>query len=185
MPRETTHPAEQLELAAALREFHTETGRSLLDVVDESPVLLIFLRHFGCAFCRKALDQVAAIRGQIAATGTKPVFVHLGSPERAKPYFDYYRLSDVERVSNPDASLYQHPAFALGRRNPYLQVFSPAVWKGWLSGALRKYGIGKIQEDGHQMPGVFFLKDRRIVRGFRYQSIADEPDYLKLIGVRR
>ena len=32
------------------------------------------------------------------------------------------------------------------------------------------------------MPGVFFLKERRIVRGFRYQTIADEPDYLKLIG---
>jgi len=31
------------------------------------------------------------------------------------------------------------------------------------------------------MPGVFFLKDRHIVRGFRYETIADEPDYLKLI----
>jgi outer membrane translocation and assembly module TamA len=50
---------------------------------------------------------------------------------------------------------------------------------------LRKYGIGRIQEDAHQMPGVFFLKDRRIVRGFRYQTIADEPDYLKLIGPAR
>jgi outer membrane translocation and assembly module TamA len=63
-----------------------------------------------------------------------------------------------------------------------LHLLSPAVWKGWLRGALLKYGIGRIQEDAHQMPGVFFLKERRIVRGFRYQSIADEPDYLKLIG---
>ena len=119
---------------------------------------------------------------QIAARKTNPVFAHLGSPERAKPYFDYYKLSDVERVSNPDASLYQHPVFGLSRRNPFLHLLSPAVWKGWLKGALLKYGIGGIQEDAHQMPGVFFLKERRIVRGFRYQSIADEPDYLKLIG---
>lgn len=182
MPPGTTHPAEQSDLAAVLREFHTETGRSLLEVVDESPVLLIFLRHFGCTFCRQALDQVSKIREQIAAKETNPVFVHLGSPERAKPYFDYYKLSDVERVSNPDASLYQHPVFALSRRNPLLHLLSPAVWKGWVKGALIKYGIGRIQEDGHQMPGVFFLKERRIVRGFRYQSITDEPDYLKLIG---
>jgi hypothetical protein len=182
MPRDTAHPAEQEGLVAALREFHTETGRPLLEVVDASPVLLIFLRHFGCAFCRQALDQVSQIREQIRARGTNPVFVHLGSPERAKPYFDYYNLSDVERVSNPDASLYQHPAFALSRRNVFLNALSPAVWKGWLKGAMFKYGIGTIQEDGDQMPGVFFLKDRRIVRGFRYQSIADEPDYLKLIG---
>jgi hypothetical protein len=174
--------AEQEQLIAVLREYRTETGRSLLEVVDQSPVLLIFLRHFGCAFCRQALDQVAQIRDQIAARGAQPVFVHLGSPERAKPYFDYYQLSTVERVSNPDASLYQHPAFALSRMNPYLTLLSLKVWKGWLSGALRKYGIGRIEEDGHQMPGVFFLKERKIVRGFRYQTIADEPDYLKLIG---
>ena len=182
MAPQTANPVENVELVAALSRFHTESGRPLLEVADASPVLLIFLRHFGCAFCRQALDQVSQIREQIRAKETNPVFVHLGSPERAKPYFDYYKLPDVERVSNPDASLYQHPAFALSRRNVFLNVLSPAVWKGWLKGPLLKYGIGTIQEDGDQMPGVFFLKDRRIVRGFRYQSIADEPDYLKLIG---
>jgi hypothetical protein len=182
MPSKTTLPTDQTELVAALCEFQTESGRLLLEVVDQSPVLLIFLRHFGCAFCRQALDQVSQIKVQIAAKGVSPVFVHLGTPERAKPYFDYYQLSDVERVSNPDASLYQHPVFHLGRTNPYLHLVNPTVWKGWLRGAMRKYGIGMIQEDAHQMPGIFFLKDRRIVRGFRYESIADEPEYLKLIG---
>jgi hypothetical protein len=142
MPSATAHSAAEPDLVAALRQFQTESGRPLLEVVDASPVLLIFLRHFGCAFCRQALDQVSEIREQIAARDTNPVFVHLGSPERAKPYFDYYHLSDVERVSNPDASLYQHPAFALSRRNVFLNVLSPAVWKGWLKGPLLKYGIG-------------------------------------------
>jgi hypothetical protein len=177
----TTQLAKQDQLVSVLRDYRAESGRSLLELVDESPVLLIFLRHFGCAFCRQALDQVAKIRTQITARGVQPVFVHLGTPERAKLYFDYYQLSTVERIGNHDASLYQHPVFALARMNPYLTLLSPKVWKGWLSGALRKYGIGRIQEDGHQMPGIFFLKDRKIVRGFRYQSIADEPDYLKLI----
>src|SRR5579863_7289308 len=145
MQPETTHPAEPGELVAVLGEFHTESGRSLLEIVEESPVLLIFLRHFGCAFCRQALDQVSQIRAQIAARNTEPVFVHLGTPERAKLYFDYYQLSTVERVCNPDASLYQHPVFALARMNPYLNLVSLKVWKGWLSGALRKYGIGRIQ----------------------------------------
>ncbi len=182
MPTATAQRVEGEQLVAVLSAYRTESNRSLLEVVDEAPVLLIFLRHFGCSFCRQALDQVSLIRNEIAARGAQPVFVHLGSPERAKPYFDYYQLSTVERVSNPNASLYQHPAFALARLHPYLNALSLKVWKGWLSGALRKYGIGRIQEDGHQMPGVFFLKERKIVRGFRYQSIADEPDYLKLIS---
>jgi hypothetical protein len=44
-----------------------------------------------------------------------------------------------------------------------------------------KYGVGPIREDAYQMPGVFFLKERRIVRAFRHRDISDEPDYLKLI----
>jgi hypothetical protein len=173
---------ERLNLADSLREFHTETGRPLLDLVDESPVLLVFLRHFACAFCAQALDRVSQVRSQIEEKGVRPVFVHLGSPERAKPYFDYYNLSDVERISNPHATLYQLPVFGLSRTNPYLHSLHPAVLMGWLKGAMFKYGIGMIKEDTEQMPGVFFLKDRKIVRALRHRTIADEPDYLKLVG---
>src|ERR1700684_2455706 len=123
---------ERSNLADTLREFHTETGRSLLDLVDESPVLLIFLRHFACAFCAQTLDRVSQVWPQIEAKGVRPVFVHLGSPERAKPYFDYYHLSDVERVSDPDASLYARSVFQLPRKNVFSQFLIPAVWKGWL-----------------------------------------------------
>ena len=179
--RATKQSTEQQELVSLFSGVQTESGRALLELIDESPVLLIFLRHFGCAFCRQSLDQVSKIRDQIAARKTRPVFVHLGTRERAKLYFDYYNLSDVERIGNPDASLYQPPLFALGRSNPYLQFLNPAVVKGWVKGALQKYGIGMIHEDAYQMPGIFFLQNRGIVRGFRYRSIADEPDYLKLI----
>jgi hypothetical protein len=32
------------------------------------------------------------------------------------------------------------------------------------------------------MPGVFFLKEWKIVRAFRHRTIGDEPDDLKLVG---
>lgn len=178
----TPQSTERPNFAESLRMFQTETGRSLLDLVDESPILLIFLRHFSCAFCAQTLDRVSQVRQQIEAKHVRPVFVHLGSRERAKPYFDYYHLSDVERISNPEATLYQLPAFALSRTNPYLHSLTPAVLMGWFKGALFKYGIGLIKEDAEQMPGVFFLKERKIVRAFRHRTIADEPDYLKLVG---
>ncbi len=87
------------EMAAVLETYHTESGRTLLGLVDESPVLLIFLRHFGCSFCRQTLDDVSRIREQIEGRGVRPVFVHLGTPERAKPYFDYYHF----RISSGSA----------------------------------------------------------------------------------
>lgn len=173
---------QETEIAAVLREYRTETGRTLLELLDESPLLLIFLRHFGCSFCRQTLDDVSRIREQIEARGVRPVFVHLGTPQRAKPYFDYYHLSDVERVSDPEASLYARPVFALPRKNVFSQLLVLEVWKAWLLGAVRKYGIGMLKEDADQMPGIFYLRQRAIVRAYRYKTIADQPDYLKLIA---
>ena len=165
-----------------MQKYRTESGRTLLELLDESPILLIFLRHFGCSFCREALDRVSKVQDQLRANGVRPVFVHLGSTERAKPYFDYYKLSNVERVSNPDASLYTNPVFGMRRMNPFLHFLQPTVWLGWLRSAVHLYGIGIIHEDAHQMPGVFFLRQGSIIRSFRYRTIADQPDYLKLIS---
>jgi hypothetical protein len=170
------------EMAAVLGQYRTETGRTLLALLDESPLLLIFLSHFGCSFCRQTLEDVSGLRGAIEAKGIRPVFVHLGTPERAKPYFDYFQLSDVERVSNPDASLHASSVFQLPRKNVFSHFFVSAVWKAWLGGSIRKHGIGMIKEDAEQMPGIFYLRDRAIVRAFRYKTIADEPDYLKIIA---
>jgi peroxiredoxin len=172
----------QADITQTLASIHTESGTSLLSLVQASPVLLIFLRHFGCSFCRQAISDIAGLRGELDARGVRPVFVHLGTPERARPYFDYYGIGDVERISDPDAAVYRDPLFALGRVHPLWHLVNPVVWAGWLKGAIFKHGIGVIQEDAHQMPGLFFLKGTRIVRRFRYRTIADQPDYLKLVA---
>jgi len=170
------------DLPATLAAIRTESGAALLDLAQESPVLLVFLRHFGCSFCRKAISDVADLRAELAIRNVRPVFVHLGPPDLAKVYFDYYGLSEVERINDPQAAIYRHPVFALGRTNPIWHVVNPIVWFGWLKGAIFKHGIGKIEGDGHQMPGIFFLKGPKIVRRFIYRTIADEPNYLKLIA---
>ena len=170
------------ETARMLASIHTESGATLLELAQASPVLLVFLRHFGCSFCRQAISDVAELRDELDRRGVRPVFVHLGTPERAKPFFDYYGIGDVERISDPEAAIYQHPEFRLSRMHPLLNLLLPKVWVGWLKGAIFRHGIGKIEEDGHQMPGIFFLKGAKIVRQFRYRTIADEPDYLKLVA---
>jgi thiol-disulfide isomerase/thioredoxin len=175
-----TESTAKLVLDEVLGAYRAESGRTLLELTQESPVLLLFLRHFGCSFCRETLDRVSQIRSKLEVKGVRPVFVHLATPERAKPYFDYYHLSDVERVSNPDASLYRNPVFGLGRTNPFSHFLRPTVVKAWLTGAIRSYGIGLIKEDGEQMPGVFYLRDRKIANFYRYRTIADRVDYLAL-----
>jgi peroxiredoxin len=179
---ENASASSQDDVGQTLATIHTESGASLLGLVEASPVLLVFLRHFGCSFCRQAISDVAELKPELDKRGVRPVFVHLGTPERAKPFFDYYGIGDVERVSDPEARVYQLPLFALPRMHPALTLLQPSVWMGWLKGAIFKHGIGAIKEDGHQMQGIFFLRGPKIVRQFRYKTIADEPNYLKLVG---
>jgi peroxiredoxin len=170
------------DAAILLASIATESGTSLLTLTEASPVLLVFLRHFGCSFCRQAISDISELKGELDKRGVRPVFVHLGTPERAKPFFEYYGIGDVERISDPQAKIYRHPMFLIPRINPLLTLLQPSVWVGWLKGALFKHGIGAIKEDGEQMQGIFFLKGTKIVRQFRYKTIADEPNYLKLIA---
>jgi len=170
------------ETATALVSIRTESGANLLSLAEQSPVLLVFLRHFGCSFCRKAISDVSELRGELEKRGVRPVFVHLGPPDLARVYFDYYKIGDVERICDPEAKIYQSPLFGLRRVNPWWQLVTPAVWVGWLKGTIFKHGIGKIETDGHQMPGIFVLKGPKIIKRFIYKTIADEPKYLKLVS---
>jgi len=160
----------------------TEAGTNLLALAEASPVLLIFLRHFGCSFCRQTISDISDLQGEMQQRGVRPVFVHLGTPAVARAHFDYYGLSDVERIHDPQARLYQDPVFGLSRVPVASQLFKPAVLVGWLKGAIFKHGIGTIQGDGEQMPGVFFLRGPEIVREHVHRTIADQVDYRGLMA---
>jgi peroxiredoxin len=165
----------------ALSEVRTESGADLSALTRESPVLLVFLRHFGCSFCRRTISDIAALTPELARRNVCPIFVHLGTPEIAQAHFAYYGIPDVERVHDPEAHLYRE--FGLGREHPARSLINPKVlWSWFIRGDLYRYGIGRIETDGHQMPGVFFLRDGKVVRSFRHRNISDQPDYLKLIA---
>ena len=73
-------------------------------------------------------------------------------------------------------------SFSLARKNVFISVPGSCGLEGLAAKAGRKHGIGMIKEDADQMPGIFYLRQRAIVRAFRYKTIADEPDYFKLIA---
>ena len=165
----------------ALASVLTESGASLYALTSTTPVLLVFLRHWGCSFCRETLSDLAKIQPQILARGFQLVFVHMGTPERARPYFDHYHLSAIERISDPEQRLYRDPAFALPSKAVWRHLFDPAALRSALGGIVGRHGIGLIhREDADQMPGFFLLHHARILNGYRYTSIADKPDFLRI-----
>lgn len=186
-------PPVQPEQSAALRKdeslvellgrTHCESGQTLLNMLDEKPMLLVFLRHFGCAFCRETIHDVAKAKPALDRRGVRPVFVHMGSPERARPFFKRYGLPDVERVSDPEMTLYTAPEFHLLKTTVLPHFFGAQAYLNMAKRTLWRYGVGSPgKEDPTQLPGVFFLKDRVIHRAFRHRHLSDRPDYT-LFGV--
>ena len=177
-------PADRLAVPALpenidFDSYRTQDGRSLASLSNESPVLLVLLRHLGCPFCRETLADLAAQRQAIEAAGAKIVFAHMGDEESRKYLFERYRLDDLPRISDPDARLYR----ALGlQRASLLQVYGPAMWRYAIQAILLDgHGMGQIVGDRFQMPGAFLIHNGAVLGGFRHQRISDHPDYLSIV----
>ncbi len=170
-----------LTTATAMQTVRSSQGETLAELSAEQPVLVLFLRHSGCTFCREALADVAQQRERIEAAGTRLAIIHMSAPEAAAKWMAKYGLSDVPQFADPQTRLYR--AFGL-ERGGVRQLFGKAVWwRGFQAAILQRHGVGKMEGDGFQMPGAFLIRDGQIVRAVRHQTAADRLDYAELASV--
>jgi peroxiredoxin len=155
------------------------SGDSLkLPFDDAKPTLVVFLRSFGCTFCREALSDVAAVKPAIDAAGANVAFVHTEPATDADPWFAKYGLQDVVHVSDPTLAHYR--AFGLGRTKAG-SIVDPLVWVRGASCALSHgFGVQTI-EMMRRAPGVFLVQRGKILAEYRHRSPADRPDYIAII----
>lgn len=164
-------------------EVSDQNGRSLDFLSRERPLLLVFLRHLGCTFCREAAKDVSEQREAIEREGVTPAFVGMAGESELGDFLKSFGLADLPRFADPERQLYG--AFGLGRGGAR-QLFGPGVWQrgvsaaapAWLGGG--GHGLGGLKGDGLQMPGVFLLEDGKVVAGYRHETAADRPDYTSL-----
>ena len=154
----------------------TNEGPSLAELSFENPILAIFLRHSGCTFCREALSDISHHRKSIEATGVKIALIHMSSPSSFSIFARGYNLDDVLAVSDPDRRHYR----ALGLRRGNLAQL--CGWNVWLRSAqsLFGHGLGRIEGDGKQMPGVFLLFKGEIINRYIHTTAGDRPDYIAI-----
>lgn len=169
-------------ILSALDQAVTTTGAHLVQLAEASPVLLVFLRHSGCPFCREALSDIARARQSIESSGTKIVLVHMADSAAIDCRLRKYSLQNVERICDAEQSLYR--AFGLKRGNAWQLLGPKVVVRGFHAAFFSRHGLGRFTADVAQMPGVFMLDRSGIVRRFRHRSAADRPDYAALAAGR-
>jgi peroxiredoxin len=163
------------QLAQTLESATTQRGATLVALSQASPLLLVFLRHAGCTFCREALGDIARARPAIEDAGIRIVLVHMGDTAEIEKLIEKYGLSGLDRICDRGQDLYR--AFGL-KRGKLWQLFGPKVfWRAIGAGVLADHGIGRLSADSFQMPGLFLIDGASIVRRVRHRSAADRPDY--------
>lgn len=159
--------------------FEASDGRDLQQISNQTPTMVLFLRHFGCTFCRESLTDIARLRHRIEASGTQVVLVHMLEDEaEATTQLAKYGLQDIPAIADPEGILYKR--FNL-KRGTVLQLAGPKVWvRGLWAGVVKGHGLGAEMGDIWQMPGVFLLFKGEVIKSYVHNSAADRPSYLEM-----
>lgn len=162
-----------------MEQMVTNKGDDVLALSRQQGVMLVFLRHFGCTFCRRGLAAISEKRAAIEAKGLKIVFVHMTTSDVADVYFERYEIDQPTYISDPECRFYT--AFGL-TKGTFTQLFGLQTWiRGFQAGIVEGHGIGPRLGDDFQMPGVFILQNGEIVESFVHKLASDQPDYDALI----
>jgi peroxiredoxin len=160
----------------SLSLIQTNQGHNILDLSKQNPVLLVFLRHFGCVFCKESLHDISNKKEQFLQEGIQVIFVHMSSAETAETYFKNNELSEFDHISDPDCKLYA--SFGL-TKGSFSQLFGLKTWIRGFEVATTKqiFPSSASIGDGLQMPGIFLIKSGEVIESFIHHSVADKPNY--------
>lgn len=155
-------------------------GQSLAELSASGPVLLVFLRHLGCIFCHELLASLGAAAAELEQAGFHLVFVHMGTDEQARKLLGLHGLEDALKVSDPQQRVYQ--AFGLGRARFFQIVNVRTVLQGLRAAIDKGYRAGKVIGDPWQLPGLFIVRQGRVIYSYRPTQISAVPALPDLLG---
>jgi peroxiredoxin len=161
-----------------LETLRTNSGETVAEMSRRGPVLMAFLRHSGCPFCKEAAADLAREKAMLETLGIRLALVHMGDDRAGEQFLASFGLTETPRISDPERTLYR--AFKL-RRGRLAQLFGFSVWRRAIEAASRGHLPGLLKGDGFQMPGLFLIRNGRILRAFTYETAADRPDYSEFV----
>ncbi len=161
----------------------TNTNESISNLSMNGPVLLLFLRHFGCIFCRESLRDLSLKREEYEQQNITIVFVHMSDTATAEMYFRSFNLDGIKHISDPQCTYYN--AFKLGK-GTISQLFG---FKNLVRGFEVTIGKGipimaSQLGDGNQMPGLFVIENGEVTGSFIHTYAGDKPDYDAILGLK-
>jgi len=138
----------------------------------QSPILLVFLRHFGCIFCRQQLGELRFSYGEIRRLGTEVVTVSLAGPQRTEAFCQDQGVA-FPCLADPEGKAFQ--AYRLPR-GEFWQILGPAVLGRGIQAFLRGARLGRPEGSVRQLPGAFLVNQQGFIQiAHRARHAGDIP----------
>lgn len=151
---------------------------ALREWLAQRTTLLVFLRHFGCLFCR---EVVRDLRAAAEANPKFPslLFFYQGTREQGRRFFGEH-WPDAPAVSDETKFFYR--GFGL-RQGGVQELAGRGIWTAGLRAMLKGNRIGMPVGDPLLMPGYFLVRDAQILWQDLPQLASDHPDFSKIAGL--
>ena len=161
-------------LRGVFEGHRTEDGIPLSRIVNNTPSLLVFLRHAGCPFCKQTLADLAAVKPQLDELGVRVILIHHSSEGSIR------NIPGVSIAADTSRKLYRK--FGLMRGN-LLRILGPTAFAQGVVAVLRdRHGIGLFDGDLFQMPGMFLVYGDDVLASYYHRVAGDRPDYAAFVG---
>ncbi|MGE3178448.1 MAG: AhpC/TSA family protein [Vicinamibacterales bacterium] len=167
------HPLEQLTV------FDTAGRAVRLDTLwTHQPVVLLFVRHFGCLFCRQQIAEMQPAVPRIRAAGAELYVIGNGSVEEARA-FEEELQPGVGLLTDPTRQTF----CALQMRSGLATVLRPSVLWRSLRALRAGFTQTRVAGDPFQQGGVVVIGPGGLER-YRYVSrtAGDHPDPGKVLA---
>ena len=161
----------------------TATGVNLMpgslgDQIGDRPTLLVFLRHFGCIFCREAVSDLRAIAESREDYPAVLFFAQAGSTESRAFMRRYWPSARV--VVDPDLELYDR--FGIDRAR-LLQAFGPSVLRASRRAKEKGHENGPRNGDVFRMPGAMLVRGGDVLWRYQPRHAADHPEFAEVPAI--
>lgn len=164
-------------LKAGVKGFQLE-GPTFGEVLGNRPTLLVFLRHFGCTFCREMVqDLKEMVQGRADAPAI--LFFYMGAPEEGEAFFSHF-WPEARAVADAERVFYR--AFGL-TRGSWKQMFGLEVLACGIRAASKGHGLGRPVGDPLRMPGLFLVQGSEVRWEHAFKHAGDHPDFIRLPSV--
>jgi len=155
-------PVEGLNLNAGL----------FADQFEHPQTLLVFLRHYGCMFCREMVRDLRQVSHDLPDY-PRVVFVCQGNIEEGRSFFAQY-WPEARAIVDEPRKFYT----ALGlRRATVGEMVGIQVWTCSFRAMAKGNFVGKPVGDPWIMPGVFLVQGNEILWSHHFRHQGDHPDW--------